>query len=148
MFFLLITLEVGYRKQNFQTWRVHVFWLRFDLRQKYQQKKTSPNSISSPPENCLGANLALIFVNFYICFKLDLIIWFWIITLFIILYFLFGGVLRKIYLPKFLIFEIHNGGYLAKKSKKRPNNTNFSVHLTNSRCFTIPKICCSVEQVW
>ena len=48
---------------------------------------------------------------------------------------------KEIFLPKFLIFEIHNGRYLAKKSKKCPNNTDFSVHLANSKCFTIPKMC-------
>ena len=34
------------------------------------------------------------------------------------LYFQFGGILEKIFLPKFLNFEIHIGRYLAKKFKK------------------------------
>ena len=107
----------------FKTRRAYVFWLSFDrtkLLIDIKKKIFFSNSISSPPENCLGANLALIFVNFYICSKLELIIWFWTIILFIILYFQFGGVLGKIFLPKCLNFEIHSGRYLAKKFKKWP----------------------------
>ena len=93
-------------------------WVLTKLRQKYQNKYKSQipfsNPIDIPPGNCLGANLALIFVNFYICSKLELIIWFWTIILFIILYAQFGRVLGKIFLPKFLNFEIHKGRYLAK----------------------------------
>ena len=121
------------------------FWPKTKISKKYI---FFSNSISSPPKNCLRANFTLIFVNFYISSKLQLIIWFWTFILFTILYFLFGGALRKIFLPKFLNFEIHNGGYLAKRSKKRPNNTDFSVNLANSKCFIIPKICWSVEHVW
>ena len=106
----------------FKTRPMFCGWVLTDLTKTKISKKYIffSNSISSPPENCLGPNLALIFVNFYICSKLELIIWFWTVILFIILYFQFGGVLGKIFLPKCLNFEIDSGRYLAKKFKKPP----------------------------
>ena len=138
-----VLLEVGCKMQNFQNTTGLCFLVEFWPKTKISNIYIYfSNSINSPPKNCLGANLALIFVNFYICSKLKLIIWFWTIILFIILYFQFGGVLGNIFLPKFLNFEIHNGGYLVKKFWQK--NTNFSINFVNSRCLTIPKMCLKV----
>ena len=136
---------------NFQNITALCSWLSFDLTKIKVSKKKEFffwNSISSFPGKCVRANLAPIFVNFCTSSKFELIIWFWVIILYIILHFLFGGALRKIFLQKCFNFEIHIGRYLDKNSKKQPKNNNFSIYLANSKCFSIPKMCWSVEQVW
>ena len=83
------TRVVGCKMKNFQNTTGLCFLVEFwPNKTKISRKFFFSNSVSSPWKLPSRANLALIFVNYYRCSKLELIIWILTIILFIILYFL------------------------------------------------------------
>ena len=100
----------------------YTFWLSFDLTKTKLSKRHLflSNSISSPPENCPWSQFDPNFCQFLHMLQT------WANNLVLsncfIHFTILFGVLRKIFSPKCLNFEIDNGGYLPKKSKKTTKN--------------------------